>query len=81
MKRIKVYEGIAMNVFITDKPMPRPYELIGEFDNVPDAEKAVLDEYEYDGILDETLDNESMYSVSPDDDDWDLYRFNYFEYV
>lgn len=79
MKRIKVYEGFAGNVFITDKMMPRPYELVGQFDEVPEAEKWVESEYEISGVLDKVLKKESQYTLSDEDADW--YCFNYFDYV
>lgn len=73
MKRIKVYHVGMGNVWITDKEMSDEF-LIGEFDNVPDAEDAVREEFEFDGMLDEDLDSESQYCITPDDDDWELYR-------
>lgn len=61
------------NIYITDKNLHEDF-LIGEFDNVPDAEDAVLEEFEFYGMLDEDLNEESQYSITPDDDDWSLYR-------
>lgn len=79
MKRIKVYEGFSGNVFITDKFMPRLYDLIGEFDNVPDAEDWCDDEYGYSPVVDSELVDESKYDLRGDDSA--IYTFNYFDYV
>lgn len=78
MKRIKVYESFAGNIFITNKEMPKHYELIEQFDNVPDAEKWVYHKYDYSGLLDRSLSKESCYDLS---DDFNEYTFNYFDYV
>lgn len=78
--RIKIYEGLGGVTFITDKEMPRPYELAMVFEKVADAEQWLHEDVGCNTtLLDEDLREESRYVIN--DEDVKSYCFNYFEYV
>lgn len=62
---VKVYAGYY-ELYITDKEMPKPYVLVAEFDNVPDAEYYVeeVDDWMW---LDRDLISQSSYIWEGDD--------------
>lgn len=69
---IKVYAGYY-ELYITDKEMPRPYVLVAEFDNVPDAESYVEETEDW-MLLDRDLIPDSTYCW--DGDDYKDHTFN-----
>lgn len=73
--RIKVYEGVCGNYFITDKCV-EGIEPDAEFESVPDAEDAIVavDGWAY---LDRDLINESGYSYAGED--YELHSFDFAE--
>lgn len=70
--KVKVYAGYY-ELFVTDKEMPRPYVLLEEFDNVPDAEYFVeeADDWMW---LDRDLIPQSTYCW--DNEDYDSHTFD-----
>lgn len=70
--KVKVYTGYY-ELFVTDKEMPRPYVLLEEFDNVPDAEYFVeeADDWMW---LDRGLIPQSTYCW--DNEDYDSHTFD-----
>lgn len=71
---IKVYAGYY-ELYITDKVMPRPYVLVAEFDNVPDAE-CYAEEWDDWMWLDRDLIPDSMYFWEEDSDDYETHTFD-----
>lgn len=69
---IKVYAGYY-ELYITDKEMPRPYALVAEFDNVPDAE-GYVEETEDWMCLDRDLIPYSSYCW--DNEDYETHTFD-----
>lgn len=71
---IKVYAGYY-ELYITDKEMPRPYVLLEEFDNVPDAEYYAegKDDWMW---LDRDLIPDSSYFIEEGSDDYNDHTFN-----
>lgn len=78
---IKVYAGYY-ELYITDKEMPRPYVLLEEFDNVPDAEEYCYEIDDY-TLLDSDLmfDSQIPYDSLYEDEDYKVYNLGFAEFV
>lgn len=76
---IKVYAGYY-ELYITDKEMPRPYALVAEFDNVPDAESYVEERDDW-MWLDRDLIPDSSYCFEEDCDDYETHTFDLAEMI
>lgn len=78
---IKVYAGYY-ELYITDKEMPRPYVLVAEFDNVPDAEDYVVETEDY-MLLDRDLmpDSQTPWDSLYEGDDYKVYDKGFAKFV
>lgn len=74
---IKVYAGYY-ELYVTDKEMPRPFVLVAEFDNVPDAE-AYVEECDDYMLLDRDLIPYSSFYW--DGDDYETHTRDFAEFV